>query len=243
MRFGHIFIDRPVLAAVTSILVTIFGIIAYPTLPVAQYPEIVPPTVTVTATYPGASPETLADTVANPIEEQINGVENMIYMSSNSTGDGRVQITCTFKLGTDLNVSQVLVQNRVQNANPRLPQQVQATGVIVRKSSPDLLMGIHFTSPDHSLSRQYIANFVTLNVRDQVLRTEGVGDVIIRGQRDYAMRIWIDPDRAAARNLTSDEIVSALQTHNIQVAAGNLNAPPFGKGGFGYQLNIQALGG
>ena len=242
MRFGHIFIDRPVLAAVISILVTIMGIIAYPTLPVAQYPEIVPPTVTVTATYPGATPETLADTVANPIEEQINGVENMIYMSSQSVGNGQVQITCTFKLGTDLNVSQVLVQNRVQNANPRLPQQVQATGVVVRKSSPDLLMGIHFTSPDHSLPRQYIANFVTLNVRDQVLRTEGVGDVLIRGQRDYSMRIWIDPDRAAARNLTVDDVTTALQQQNIQVAAGTLNAPPFGKGGFGYQLNIQAQG-
>ena len=242
MRFGHIFIDRPVLAAVISILVTIFGIIAYPTLPVAQYPEIVPPTVTVTATYPGATPETLADTVANPIEEQINGVENMIYMSSQSVGNGQVQITCTFKLGTDLNVSQVLVQNRVQNANPRLPQQVQATGVVVRKSSPDLLMGIHFTSPDHSLTRQYIANFVTLNVRDQVLRTEGVGDVLIRGQRDYSMRIWIDPDRAAARNLTVDDVTTALQQQNVQVAAGTLNAPPFGKGGFGFQLNVQALG-
>ena len=242
MRFGHLFIDRPVLAAVISILVTIFGIIAYPTLPVAQYPEIVPPTVTVTAQYPGASPEVLADTVANPIEEQINGVENMIYMSSQSTGNGQVQITCTFKLGTDLNVSQALVQNRAQNANPRLPQQVQATGVVVRKSSPDLLMGIHFYSPDGSLTRQYIANFVTLKVRDQVLRLEGVGDVIIRGQRDYSMRIWIDPDRAAERNLTVDDVTGALQRDNIEVAAGNLNAPPFGKGGFGYQLNVQTLG-
>ncbi len=242
MRFGHIFIDRPVLAAVISILVTIIGIIAYPTLPVAQFPEIVPPTVTVTATYPGASAETLADTVANPLEQQINGVENMIYMSSQSTGDGRVQITCTFKLGTDLNVSQVLVQNRVANAQPRLPSQVQATGVIVRKSSPDFLLAVHFYSKDKSVDRQYLANFVTLNVRDQVLRTDGVGDVLIRGQRDYSMRIWIDPDRAAARNLTAEEVVSALQTHNVQVAAGNLNAPPYGPGTGGYQINIQTLG-
>ena len=242
MRFGHIFIDRPVLAAVISILVTILGIVAYPTLPVAQYPEIVPPTVTVTATFPGASAETLADTVANPLEQQINGVENMLYMSSQSTGDGRVQITITFKLGTDLNVSQVLVQNRVANAQPRLPQQVQATGVIVRKSSPDFLLGIHFFSPDNSLDRNYVANFVTLNVRDQVLRTQGVGDVVQRGQRDYSMRIWIDPDRAAARNLTAEEVVAALQSHNVQVAAGNLNSPPYGQGTGGYQINIQALG-
>ena len=242
MRFGHLFIDRPVLAAVVSILVTILGIVAYPTLPVSQYPEIVPPTVTVSATYPGASAEILADTVANPLEQQINGVENMLYMSSQSTGDGRVQITITFKLGTDLNVSQVLVQNRVANAQPRLPQQVQATGVIVRKSSPDFLMAVHFYSPDKSLDRNYVANFVTLTVRDQILRLKGVGDVVQRGQRDYAMRIWIDPDRAAARNLTAEEVVQALQSHNVQVAAGNLNAPPYGPGTSGFQINIQALG-
>ena len=242
MRLGHLFIDRPVLAAVISIFITIVGIVAYPTLPIAQYPEIVPPTVTVTATYPGASPETLADTIANPIEEQINGVENMLYMSSNSTGDGRVQITVTFKLGTNLDIAQVQVQNRVANAQPRLPQQVQATGVIIRKSSPDFLLGIHFFSPDNSLDRQYVANFVTLTVRDQVLRTPGVGDVITRGQRDYSMRIWIDPDKAAARNLTVEEITSALQSHNVQIAAGSLNAPPFGPGAQGFQVNIEALG-
>ena len=242
MKFGHLFIDRPVLAAVISVLITIVGIIAYPTLPVAQYPEIVPPTVNVSATFPGASAETLADTVANPLEQQINGVENMLYMSSQSTGDGRVQITVTFKLGTNLDVAQVLVQNRVANAQPRLPQQVQATGVTVRKSSPDFLLGVHFYSPDDTLDRSYIANWVTLNMRDQVLRTAGVGDVVQRGQRDYAMRIWIDPDRAAARNLTAEEVVEALRANNVQVAAGNLNAPPYGPGASAYQVNIQAQG-
>src|SRR6201999_1930418 len=201
------------------------------------------PTVTVSATYPGASAETLADTVATPIEQQINGVEDMLYMSSQSTGNGALAITVTFKLGTDLDKAQVLVQNRVAVAQPRLPQQVQAIGVTVRKSSPDFMMAIQMYSPDNSKSYAYVANYASLNVRDRLLRIEGVGDIALRGARDYAMRIWIDPDRAAARGVTVEDINSAIAAHNTQVAGGTVGSPPFGSGGGGaYQLTVQALG-
>ena len=242
MRLSHFFIERPVFAAVLAILITLVGAIAYPTLPVAQYPDIVPPTVNITASYPGASAETLADTVAAPIEEQVNGVEDMLYMSSQSTGDGHLTITITFKLGTDPNQAQVLVENRVAAATPQLPPEVVASGVTVRKSSPDFLMAVHLYSPDGSLDQQYIANYVGLHVRDALLRVPGVGDIASRAARDYAMRIWIDPDRAAARNLTVDEIVAALRSHNTQVAAGAIGQPPAAQGGSAYQLNVQALG-
>jgi HAE1 family hydrophobic/amphiphilic exporter-1 len=242
MRLSHFFIDRPVFACVVSILITLMGVIAYPTLPVSQYPEIAPPTVNVTATYPGASAETLADTVADPIEEQINGVEDMLYMSSQSTGDGHVTITVTFKLGTDPNRAQVLVENRVATATPLLPPEVVASGVVVRKSSPDFLMAVHMYSPDGSLDQQYIANYVGLHIRDVLLRVPGVGDIVSRAARDYAMRIWIDPDQAASRNLTVDDVVTALASHNIQVAAGSVGQPPLARGAGAYQLNIQTLG-
>ena len=242
MKLSHFFIERPVFASVLAILITLLGAIAFPSLPIAQYPEIVPPTVNVSANYPGASAEVLADSVAAPIEQQINGVENMLYMSSNSTGDGHVTITVTFKLGTDPNQAQVLVQNRVASATPQLPSEVVQSGVTVRKSSSDFLMAVHMYSPDGSLDQQYIANYVGLHVHDALLRVPGVGDIGSRAARDYAMRIWIDPDRAAARNLTSADIVSALQSHNIQVAAGAIGQPPQSSGGSAYQLNIQALG-
>ncbi|HEX4098666.1 MAG TPA: efflux RND transporter permease subunit, partial [Caulobacteraceae bacterium] len=177
MKLSHFFIDRPVFAAVIAILITLLGAIAYPSLPVAQYPEIAPPTVTVNATYAGASAETVAETVATPIELQINGVEDMLYMSSQSTGDGHMTITVTFHLGTDLDKAQVLVQNRVATALPQLPLQVQQTGVVVRKSSPDVLMAVHLYSPDRSLTPQYIANYATLQVHDAILRLPGVGDI------------------------------------------------------------------
>ena len=242
MKLSHFFIDRPVFACVLAILIVLVGAIAFPTLPVAQYPEIAPPTVTVNATYPGASAETLAETVATPIEEQINGVENMLYMSSQSTGNGQVQITVTFRLGTNLDTSQVLVENRVATAEPHLPQEVRDSGVTVRKSSPDLLLAVHLISPDHSLDRQYIANYATLQIHDDLLRVPGVGDIVSRGARDFSMRIWIDPDKAAARGLTVDDIVNALRSHNVQVAAGGVNQPPFGPGGGAYQYNIQVQG-
>ena len=242
MKIAHFFIDRPVFAGVVSILIILVGIIAYPTLPVAQYPQVAPPTVTVAATYPGASAETLAETVATPIEQQINGVEDMLYMSSQSTGDGHVTITVTFKLGADLDRAQVLVQNRVAVAAPRLPQQVRDIGVVVRKATPDFMMAVNMYSPDGSRSYAYVANYTTLEVRDRLLRIQGVGDLAIRGARDYAMRVWIDPDRAAGRGLTVEDITAALASHNVQVAAGAVGAPPFAAGGAAYQLNVQALG-
>jgi hydrophobe/amphiphile efflux-1 (HAE1) family protein len=242
MRFPHFFIDRPIFAAVLSILIVIIGAIAYPTLPVGQYPEIAPPTVTVTASYPGATAETMADTVAVPLEEQINGVENMIYMSSSSLGDGTVTITVSFKLGTDINEAQVLVQNRVSEAEPRLPEETRQIGVTVRKASPDILMVVGFTSPDHSLDQQYISNYVALQVNDRIKRIVGVGDTRAIGARQFAMRIWVDPDLAAARNLTIDEVVTAIRGQNVQVAGGSIGAPPFGNKGSAFQLGIQTLG-
>jgi hydrophobe/amphiphile efflux-1 (HAE1) family protein len=242
MRISHFFIDRPVFAAVVAILITLVGGIAYPSLPIAQYPEITPPTVNVTATYPGASAETLADTVATPIEEQINGVENMLYLSSQSTGDGHLTITVTFKLGTDPNAAQVLVENRVATATPLLPPEVVQAGVTVRKASTDFLMAVHMYSPDGSLDQKYIANYFGLHIKDVLLRVPGVGDIGSRAARDYSMRIWIDPDRAAARGLTTTDIVNALQSHNVQVAAGAIGQPPQNSGASAYQLNVEALG-
>ena len=242
MRLSHFFIDRPVFAAVVAIIITLLGAIAFPTLPIAQYPDISPPTVNVSASYPGASAETLADTVAAPIEEQINGVENMIYMSSQSTSDGHVTITVTFKLGTDPNNAQVLVENRVSSATPQLPAEVVLSGVTVRKASTDFLMAVHTYSPDGSLDQEYIANYVGLHIKDALLRVPGVGDVGSRAARDYAMRIWIDPDRAAARGLTVNDITGALASHNVQVAAGAIGQPPEASGGSAYQYNIEALG-
>ena len=226
MKFPHFFINRPIFAAVLSVLILILGAINYPLLPVAQYPNIAPPTVVVTATFPGATAETLAETVAAPIEQAINGVQDMIYMSSSSTGNGLAQVTVSFKQGTDVERAQVLVQNRVTQAEPRLPEEVRRIGVTVNKSSPDILLVAFFTSPDNSLDLQYIGNYVNLQVVDRIARLPGVGQAQAFGGRDYNMRVWLDPGLAAARDMTIDEVVSAIRGQNIQVAAGAVGQPP-----------------
>jgi hydrophobe/amphiphile efflux-1 (HAE1) family protein len=242
MRFTHFFIERPIFAAVLAILITVVGLVAYPSLPVGQYPEVAPPTVVVNARFPGATAETMASTVSVPLEQQINGVEHMLYMSSSSVGEGSVTITITFALGTDVNEAQVLVQNRVDEALPRLPDETRQIGVTVRKVSPDELMGIAFYSPDNSLTADFISNYVTLQVNDRIKRVPGVGDTFWYGGRDYAMRVWIDPDQAATRNLTVDEIVAAVRAQNAQVAAGVIGQPPFGATANAYQLGVDTEG-
>jgi hydrophobe/amphiphile efflux-1 (HAE1) family protein len=241
MRLSHIFIDRPILATVLSVFVTLIGLGALAILPVAQYPEIVPPTVQITTSYPGASADTVARTVATPLEQQINGVENMLYLSSQSTGDGKLTITVTFRIGTDLNVAQMLTQNRVQDTLPRLPEDVQRLGVQVRKATPNILLAVHLMSPDGSRDDLYMSNYATLHVKDMLARLPGVGDVQLFGARDYAMRIWLDPDKVAANNLSAGEVLAALRAQNIQVSAGILNQPPV-PSHEAYQINVQTLG-
>ncbi|NUT00315.1 MAG: multidrug efflux RND transporter permease subunit, partial [Sphingomonas sp.] len=241
MQFSHFFIRRPIFAGVIAIIITIVGLFAYFGLPVSQFPNVVPPTVTVSTNYPGASAETVAETVAAPIEQQINGVDDMLYQSSQSTGDGRVTITVTFKLGTDLDNAQVLVQNRVALAEPALPEEVRRQGVVVRKEQPSWLMAVNVLSPDGSLDRGYVSNYALTQIRDRLTRVDGIGDVQIFGARDYAMRVWIDPGRASTLGLTAGEVVSALRSQNVQVAAGVVGQPPYDTGA-AQQLNVETQG-
>ncbi|CAN5338216.1 multidrug efflux RND transporter permease subunit [soil metagenome] len=241
MRLSHVFIERPIFAGVIAVIITIVGALAFFTLPIAQYPDVVPPTVTVSATYPGAASETLADTVAAPLEQEINGVDNMLYMSSQSTGDGRLTITVTFTGGTNLDEAQVLVQNRVALAEPRLPEEVRRQGVVTRKTTPDFILVANLTSPDRSLDTAYLSNYALTQIKDRLGRIDGVGEVRIFGARDYAMRVWIDPGRAAARNMTAGEVVEALRSQNVQVAAGSIGKPPEDSGA-AYELNLEAQG-
>src|SRR6202051_4839846 len=201
MRLSHFFIDRPIFAAVIAIILTLVGAISFRALPISEYPEIAPPTVEVTATFAGASAEVVSKTVATPIEQEINGVDNMIYMVSQATGDGALSIDAVFKPGTDVDQAQVLVQNRVSVALPRLPDEVQRVGVTVRKKSPDLMLVIHLISPDGSLNQQYISNYATINIKDVITRIDGVGDTIVFDARDYSMRVWLDPPQVQARGL------------------------------------------
>jgi hydrophobe/amphiphile efflux-1 (HAE1) family protein len=226
MKLSHFYIERPIFAAVVSILITLVGAIAYLGLPVAQYPEIAPPSIQVSASYPGASAEVVADTVATPLEQEINGVEGMLYQRSESTSDGRLAITVVFETGTDLDVAQVLVQNRVSIAEPRLPEEVRRRGITVTKNSPDLLMVIHIRSPDASRDLAYISNYARSQIVDRLARLDGVGATRIVGERAYSMRLWLDPEKVAYYGMTAGEVVDAVRQNNVQVASGILNRLP-----------------
>ena len=241
MRISHFFIDRPIFAAVVSIVIVILGAVAFTRLPVAQYPEIAPPVINVSGQYPGASAEVVASTVVAPIEEQINGVENMLYVSSNSNGDGRFSIGVTFDLGTNLDIAQVQVQNRVATALPRLPADVRNIGVTVAKASSDLMMVVHMLSPDKSRDPLFISNYAALEVKDALTRVQGVGSIVVFGSRDYSMRVWLDPARLQSLGMTANDVTAALQSQNIQVASGILNQPPVDKPG-AFQIAVQTLG-
>src|SRR5438874_5800463 len=210
MNFPHFFIDRPIFAGVISIVITLVGVIALSTLPIAQYPEIAPPTIQVTTNYPGANAKVVSETVATPIEQQVNGVENMLYMSSQTTTDGQMTLTITFKLGTNLDTAQVLVQNRVAIAEPRLPEDVRQQGITTLKSSPDILMVIHIVSPQKRYDQLYIGNYALIQIRDALARVDGVGDVTPFGLREYSMRVWLDPERLSHLSLTPGDVVRSL---------------------------------
>jgi multidrug efflux pump len=241
MKFSHFFIDRPIFAMVLSIIIFLAGVLSYLALPITQYPEIVPPTVEVTAFYPGADPKVIADTVATPIEQEVNGVQDMLYMSSQSTSDGSMTLDVTFKLGTNLDIAQVLVQNRVAIAQPRLPDEVRSLGVTTKKRSPTLMMVVHLLSPDNTYDQAYISNYAYLQVRDVLSRVEGVGDVVIFGAREYSIRVWLDPERMWSRQLTVDDVISAIRAQNIQVAAGRLGSEPAAPG-TNLQLSVNTQG-
>jgi multidrug efflux pump len=226
MSFSHFFIKRPIFAAMLSLVILIAGAISLFQLPVSEYPEVVPPTVVVSASYPGANPTVIAQTVATPLEQEINGTENMLYMFSQATSDGRMTLTVTFALGTDLDRAQVQVQNRVNSALPRLPQEVQRLGVVAQKASPDLTMVVHLYSPTNTHDTTYLSNYADLYVKDEIARLPGVGDVKLFGGGKYAMRVWLDPDALASNQLTAMDVVKALREQNQQVAAGSLGAQP-----------------
>lgn len=227
MNFSRFFIDRPIFAAVISILIFLGGLVSMFNLPVSEYPEVAPPSVVVAASYPGASPAVIAETVATPLEEQINGVEGMLYMSSLATTDGNMQLTVTFKIGTDADLAQQLVQNRVSQAEPRLPDIVRQVGVTTVKSSSDITMVVHLTSPDGSYDSLYLSNYATLNVKDRLTRIAGIGQVQVFGAGDYAMRIWLNPEKINERNLNATDVINAIRGQNIQVSTGTIGGPPY----------------
>lgn len=240
LDISHRYIDRPILAGVLSFFIFIAGCISMFALPISEYPEVVPPQVVVTATYPGANPKVISDTVAAPLEEQINGVENMLYLSSQASTDGVVSITVTFKLGTNPDLAQQLVQNRVAQATPRLPDVVRQLGITTVKSSPDLTMVVHIYSPNNRYDTNYLRNYALLNVKDQISRLPGIGQVALFGAGDYAMRVWLDPNKMAARNLSASDVTRAIREQNIQIAAGTIGAQPStDKASFELPVNVQ----
>jgi len=236
---SQFFIKRPIFAAVLSLLIFIGGAIAVWQLPITEYPEVVPPTVVVTANYPGANPKVIADTVASPLEQEINGVENMLYMSSQATSDGRMTLTITFAIGTDVDRAQTQVQSRVDRARPRLPQEVQRLGVVTEKSSPDLTMVVHLTSPDDRYDMLYLSNYAALNVKDELARIEGVGAVRLFGASEYSLRIWLDPNKVSAVGLSPAQVLAAIREQNQQAAAGSLGAQPAGDSDFQILINVK----
>ncbi len=246
MNLSQFFISRPIFAGVLSALIFLAGLLALPTLPITEYPEVVPPTVVVRASYPGANPKVIAETVASPLEQSINGVEGMLYQFSQATADGAMTLTVTFALGTDIDKAQVQVQNRVAQALPKLPEEAQRLGVTTEKSSPDLTMVVHLVSPDNRYDTLYLANYAILRVRDEIARLPGVGEAQVFGAGNYSMRIWLDPEKVASRGLTASDVVRALREQNIEVAAGQLGAPssiaPAGRGGPNFQLAINTKG-
>ncbi|MBC3372884.1 efflux RND transporter permease subunit [Pseudomonas sp. SWRI92] len=241
MKFSQFFISRPIFAAVLSLLILIAGAISLFQLPISEYPEVVPPTVVVRANFPGANPKVIGETVAAPLEQAITGVENMLYMSSQSTADGKITLTITFALGTDLDNAQVQVQNRVTRTEPKLPEEVTRIGITVDKASPDLTMVVHLTSPDQRYDMLYLSNYALLNIKDELARLGGVGDVQLFGMGDYSLRVWLDPNKTASRNLTATDVVTAIREQNRQVAAGALGAPP-APNAQAFQLSVNTQG-
>ncbi len=241
MNISKFFIDRPVFAGVLSVLIFVSGLLALRALPISEYPEVVPPQIVVRANYPGASPKVIAETVATPIEEQINGVEGMLYMGSQATTDGLMTLTVTFKLGTDPDKAQQLVQNRVSQAEPRLPDAVRTLGITTIKSSPDLMMVVHILSPNNKYDITYLRNYAVLNVKDRLARITGVGDVQLFGSGDYAMRVWLDPQKVAEHGLSAGDIVSEIRAQNVQAAAGVVGSSP-NLPGISVQLSVNAQG-
>jgi gold/copper resistance efflux pump len=240
MNLSRFFIDRPIAALVLSALIVIAGVMSLGRLPLTEYPRVTPPTVVVRASYPGANPKVIAETVAAPLEQEINGVEGMLYMASQASSDGSLTLTVTFEADVDPDLAQVEVQNRISRALPRLPQEVQRLGLTSQKASPDILMVVHLVSPDGRYDPLYLSNYATLRVRDELARVPGVGDVLVWGAGDYSIRVWLDPDQVAARSLTAADVIQAIREQNVQVAAGAVGQQPSASSAF--QLTINATG-